>query len=259
MDTEVTHEFLRSSFFKIVLKDAKATLANCDNHSPSADRSVARQKKSEFYVHRDLLASLSPELDKHVNNNMKEGLEGVMELSDVDDPTMKAFLVWAYTKDYTPPLPKSTSALLQHIKLYALADRFNTSILKDLAYSKITAYLSHVGMVSDEEDVSAILFAITYAFENLPCTTENKTSLAPNAVPSEKLLKYLAQYTAWSLDVFRGNSEFGSLLHQYPDLATALVMLSHAAATPPWMEVVPKVADDQKASKVAVATNHVIV
>ena len=56
--------------------------------------------ESAFYVHKDLLASLSPELEKHVNNDMKEGREGQMHLSEVEEGTMKAFLRWVYKDDY---------------------------------------------------------------------------------------------------------------------------------------------------------------
>ena len=53
-----------------------------------------------FFVHKELLASLSPELKKHVKNDMREGIEGQMHLGEVEIGTMKAFLCWAYRGDY---------------------------------------------------------------------------------------------------------------------------------------------------------------
>lgn len=53
-----------------------------------------------FFVHKALLASLSPELEKHVKNDMREGREGEMQLSEVDKETLLAFLCWAYSNSY---------------------------------------------------------------------------------------------------------------------------------------------------------------
>ncbi|KAF8464274.1 hypothetical protein BDZ91DRAFT_640381, partial [Kalaharituber pfeilii] len=174
-------------------------------------------------IHKSLLASLSPELQKHTNNEMREGREGVMELSEVDEPTMEAFLEWAYFKDYTvywtSPLPKTTSSVIRHTKMYVLADRFNTAILKNLAYSKLTALLADVGMIAAETDVAALMEAVTYAYDNLPYST--------------KLLEYFAQYISWALDVFRTNKEFQALLVNSTDFVKALVANSRGAAAPP--------------------------
>ncbi|KAF8455437.1 hypothetical protein BDZ91DRAFT_637880, partial [Kalaharituber pfeilii] len=188
-------------------------------------------EERKFYVHRSLLASLSPELDKHVNNDMKEGLEGVMELSDVEEATMKALLEWAYTKDYTTMLlvlkevqSKSTSAsaLLQHTNVYVLADRFNITILKEQAYSKITTLLNTVGKMKEAADIETLLSAITYAFDNLPCSTASSSD-SIQVIPSEKLLKYFARYSAWLLDVLQNKKEFNMLLLHCADFARAVL------------------------------------
>ncbi|KAF8465024.1 hypothetical protein BDZ91DRAFT_763775 [Kalaharituber pfeilii] len=157
-----------------------------------------------------------------------------MELSEVDEPTIKAFLEWAYTKDYATPLPDTASALLRHSKVYVLADRFNTPILKELAYSRITALLADLGMITESADIEALLSAITFAFDSLPFSTVNRTPSSNIVAPSEKLLKYFAQYASWSLDVLREKTEFGALLLHCADFARALVTLSRGTATPPW-------------------------
>ena len=56
--------------------------------------------ESAFFVHKELLASLSPELEKHVKNDMREGREGEMQLGEVEEGTIKAFLYWVYKDDY---------------------------------------------------------------------------------------------------------------------------------------------------------------
>ncbi|KAF8459940.1 hypothetical protein BDZ91DRAFT_636201, partial [Kalaharituber pfeilii] len=185
-------------------------------------------------VHRSLLASLSAELDKHVNNDMKEGTQGVMELSEVDEGTMNAFLQWAYKGDYNmlcnvesesdtmacSDNPKASSALLGHTKVYVLADRFNTVRLKDLAHNKIAALLEHLGMVAASNDVEAVMASVSYAFGNLPFSSSSSSSITTSTEP---LVKCFAQYTSWAMDVFRGKPEFCSLLEHSPDFAKALV------------------------------------
>ncbi|KAI5811778.1 hypothetical protein DFH27DRAFT_535021 [Peziza echinospora] len=52
-----------------------------------------------MYVHRELLASLSPELERHTVSGMKEG--GGMVMHGVDLPTLRRFLQWAYTQEYS--------------------------------------------------------------------------------------------------------------------------------------------------------------
>ena len=78
--------FAHNTVVKVVLKDVLDAGTSGDSH--------------EFFIHKSLLSSLSPELDKHTNNDMKEGREGVLVLSEVDIPTMEAFTEWAYFKDY---------------------------------------------------------------------------------------------------------------------------------------------------------------
>ncbi|KAF8463882.1 hypothetical protein BDZ91DRAFT_698173 [Kalaharituber pfeilii] len=255
--------FLRSNFFKIVLKDSPPKPT--DSPDVATDTASGQGPKNpEFFIHKSLLASLSPELQKHTNNEMREGREGVMELSEVDEPTMEAFLEWAYFEDYTiywtSPLPKMTSSVIWHTKVYVLADRFNTVILKDLAYTKLTALLADVGMIATETDVVAFMEAVTYAYDNLPYSTVLQSPDA--AVSPEKLLEYLAQYISWSLDAFRTNKEFQALLVNSTDFVKALVTNSRGAAAPPWIQGL--ISDAAKAGSTALKissqanTTHVL-
>ncbi|KAF8455435.1 hypothetical protein BDZ91DRAFT_701911 [Kalaharituber pfeilii] len=226
-----TLQYLFSPFFTIVLKNPHGE--DIANESTVETNSELPQKR-KFYVHRGLLASLSPELDKHANNNMKEGLEGNMELSDVEEATMMAFLEWAYTKDYTFPNPTSASVLLKHTKLYALADRFNIASLKDLVYSRIAKLLTDLGKIKEAADIEALLSAVTYAFDNLPCSTTSSCDSIQAFIPSEKLLKYFAQYSAWILEALKDKKEFSTLLLSCADFVRAVLSISRAAPSPPW-------------------------
>ncbi|RPB23927.1 hypothetical protein L211DRAFT_785969, partial [Terfezia boudieri ATCC MYA-4762] len=190
-------------------------------------------RRPEYFIHKTLLSSLSTELHKHVNNDMKEGKEKLIELGEVDEPTVEAFLEWAYFQDYQPtsPLPKSSAALSYHTKIYVLADRFNIPLLKDLAFSKITALLAELGMVAEHTDLVAIVAAVKYAYENL------LTNVSSSGAPLERLLRYFIQYISWALDAFRSNDEFKKLLAGNSDFAEALVVSCNPALTPPWIIV----------------------
>ncbi|KAF8459924.1 hypothetical protein BDZ91DRAFT_740596 [Kalaharituber pfeilii] len=233
-------KFLHTDCFKIVLKDVIAesnleatTSSTSAKQAEPTDSNGGIPDEAVFYVHRSVLASLSAELDKHVNNDMKEGTQGVMELSDVDRVTMTAFLGWAYrfTDGYTIENPNAASALLAHTKMYVLADRFNIVSLKGLAYNNITALLVNIGMVTNTGNVEAVMAAVSYAFGNLPFRSFSSSS---TAAPEEQLLKYFAQYVSWALDTFRANPEFHSLLEHSSDFAKALISHSRSAISPPW-------------------------
>ncbi|KAF8458289.1 hypothetical protein BGX38DRAFT_1125691 [Terfezia claveryi] len=222
--------FLRSDVFKVVLKDAISEFQ--DSPSPTATNSDSG--KPEYFIHKTLLSSLSTELHKHVNNDMKEGRENLIELSEVDEPTVEALLEWAYFQDYQPAIlaPKSTAALPYHTKIYVLADRFNIPLLKDHAFSKITALLAELGMVAERTDLVAMVTAVTYAYDNLLVHSGRPSDSGSTL---ERLLRYFTQYISWALDAFRTNDEFKKLLASNSDFAEALVVSCSPALTPPWI------------------------
>ena len=84
-------DFLQSDSFKLILKDP---------YGPQPAGKQVLAAEPAFFVHKELLASLSPELKKHVKNDMREGTEQEMHLGEVEVGTMKAFLCWAYKGDY---------------------------------------------------------------------------------------------------------------------------------------------------------------
>ncbi|KAF8418880.1 hypothetical protein EV426DRAFT_539193, partial [Tirmania nivea] len=205
-------------------------------------------------IHKTLLSSLSAELHKHVNNDMKEGKENLIELSEVDEPTLEAFLEWAYFQDYiqwvASPLPKTSAALPYHTKIYVLADRFNIPVLKDLAFSKITALLAELGMVAERADLVSIVTAVTYAYDNLLAH-----SGSPSSTP-ERLLRYFTQYISWALDSFRSNDEFFTLLASNSEFAEALVVNCSPALTPPW--VMDMIAGASKSKSASTETEKIV-
>ena len=59
---------------------------------------------TDFKIHTVLLASLSPELKKYLENETKEGLLGTVVLKEVDKDTILKFLQWAYRGTYSVPV-----------------------------------------------------------------------------------------------------------------------------------------------------------
>ena len=167
-------------------------------------------------MHKKLLASISLELDKHVNNDMREGIEGIIYLPDEGEEVLTLFIEWAYTGDYArkdDALPADTRnrkkpkqdpwpSLYKHIQLCVFSDKFNVPILKQLAESKFQTEINSLELQS-ERDVAGLLMMIGYACDNVPS--------------SDPILKFLAQYAAWKLELLRGTTSFKDLILAQPD------------------------------------------
>ncbi|PUU78966.1 hypothetical protein B9Z19DRAFT_1125781 [Tuber borchii] len=181
-------------------------------------------KRKRMEMHKKLLASISPELDKHVNNNMREGVEGIIYLPDEEEEVLTLFTEWAYTGNYTRKdyaLPVNTintmepkrdpwPSLHKHLQLCAFAEKFNVPILKQLAESKFYTEIGHVTIEPNcSSDPSGLFLVIGYAYDNLPS--------------SDPVLKFLAQYAAWKLALLRETTAFNVLVLSQPDFLKELL------------------------------------
>jgi len=173
-------------------------------------------KKME--IHKNLLASISPELNKHVNNDMREGIEGKIHLPEEGEEALTLFIEWAYSGDYghknvtlqSPPKPEDPwPSLHKHLQLCAFADKFNIPILKELTELKFHTKISLIEPSSKSDDATGLVMAIGYAYDSLP-------SLHP-------ILKFLAQYASWKLELLRGTTEFNQLMLTQPTFLEELV------------------------------------
>ena len=183
-------------------------------------------KKME--VHKKLLASISPELNKHVNNDMREGIEGIIRLPDEGKEVVTLFTEWAYTGDYThegdtlsgilglnqDPWP----SLHKHLQLCTFSDKFNIGALKQLAESKFYTEISPLEPRS-ETDAASLAMVIGYAYDNLPS--------------SDPILKFLAQYASWKLELLRGTTGFDTLILAQPDFLNQLLIYLNGLKTKP--------------------------
>ncbi|PUU78968.1 hypothetical protein B9Z19DRAFT_1125783 [Tuber borchii] len=175
-------------------------------------------------IHKKLLASISPELDKHINNDMREGIEGIIHLRDEEEEVLTLFTEWAYTGDYArkdDALPADTRnckklkqdpwpSLHKHLQLCAFAEKFNIPILKQLAESKFYTEISLITIEPNcSRDVSGLFSVISYACDNLPS--------------SDPVLKSLAQYAAWKLELLRETASFNDFVLGQPDFLKELL------------------------------------
>ncbi|PUU77769.1 hypothetical protein B9Z19DRAFT_1049678 [Tuber borchii] len=174
-------------------------------------------KKME--MHKKLLASISPELNKHVNNDMREGIEGIIRLPDEGKEAVTLFIEWAYTGDYTHKgdTPSGIPGLTQdpwpglhnHLQLWAFSDKFNVSTLKQLAELRFRTDISRI-VPNSERDAAGLVMVIGYAYENLPS--------------SDPILKFLARYAAWKLELLRRTTSFNDLILTQPDFLTEFLL-----------------------------------
>jgi len=182
-------------------------------------------------IHKKLLASISPELNKHVNNDMREGIEGIINLPDDGEEVLTLFTEWAYTGDYThkgiqlesPPGPEDPwPPLYNHLQLCVFADKFNISALEELAGSKFHTEINRIEP-SSQRDATGLVMVIGYAYDNLP--------------GSHPTLKFLAKYASWKLGFLRGTTAFKQLTSSHPDFLEEFLLhlsgLSFKPLTPP--------------------------
>ncbi|PWW73750.1 hypothetical protein C7212DRAFT_346694 [Tuber magnatum] len=170
---------------------------------------VGRDSK-RMEIHKKLLASISPELDKHVNNDMKEGIEGIILLPHEEEVVFTLFTKWVYTGDYA--YEDDTPFLC------VFSDKFNIPTLRHLAKSKFHAEVSPFEPNSTE-DAAGLVLAIGYAYDNLP--------------NSDPILKFLAHYASWKLELLRATPGFEELILARPEFLKALLATLKGLSTKP--------------------------
>jgi len=179
-------------------------------------------------IHKKLLASISPELGKHVNNDMREGIEGKIHLPEEGEEALTLFIEWAYTGEYAhksitlenPPESEDHveitrapvdpwPSLHKHLQLCVFADKFNIPILKELAEWKFRTEIHRIEP-SSERDATSLVMVMGYAYDNLPS--------------SHPILIFLAQYASWKLELLRATTEFNQLILTQPTFLQEFLM-----------------------------------
>src|SRR5690606_21359065 len=88
-------------------------------------------------------------MDRHINNNMKEGAEGRIMLHDVTPETCARFVKWMYKGEYEFGSEVDTvDQLLGHARLFILADRFNIDGLREYSHQGLRT--GHASLGDDE-------------------------------------------------------------------------------------------------------------
>ena len=188
--------------------------------------------RKRMEMHKRLLANISPELNKHVDNNTGEGIEGGICLPDEGEEMLTLFTEWAYTGDYAlkdgillantgnqkEPKQDPWPSLHSHLQLCAFSEKFRLPTLKELAESKFHTEINRIEPNS-ERDATSLVMVIGYAYDNLP-------SLDP-------ILMLLAQYAAWKLELLRGTSGFSDFILTKPGFLEELLMNLNGPKTRP--------------------------
>ncbi|CUS12651.1 unnamed protein product, partial [Tuber aestivum] len=162
-------------------------------------------------MHKKLLASISPELDKHVYNDMREGAEGMIYFPDEEVVALSLFIEWAYTGEYDHDeyVPLSSTgdcteqrrdpwaSLHKHLQLCVFSDKFNIPTLRKLAESEFYASINPI-VPESKEDGAGLVMAIDYAYGNL--------------LDTDPIVGFLAQYASWKLELLRETDGFEKLI-----------------------------------------------
>lgn len=151
-----------------------------------------------------------------------------------------------------PVYSSATNAILFHTKIYVFGDRFNITQLKELTFSKIITFFREFGAIANTSDADGIMEAVAYAYNKLPFSVQQACSLPSHNV-EEKLLVYMAEYTAWARDSLRMSETFVNLLEDSPEFAVALIF-SLKTVPPPWA---PRVFVKHSRGKETDATRYV--
>ncbi|KAF8460181.1 hypothetical protein BDZ91DRAFT_851704 [Kalaharituber pfeilii] len=217
-------------------------------------------KQSEcFVVDRKLLASLSKALHQQLYDEIGNALDGFISVRDVDGVIMERFLSWAYDGDYDLAELTTAEALLAHIRVYRLADEFQTRRLKEYAWEEAEALLRSLKdlravAAQDRENLCNHITqcARTCFTELIWDLTELKSLVnvartaqqVPSPTAAQRVTKkdnlnevccvYLAQFMAYNLSHFRELSAFAELVQSCWAFAQILLHLLGPACSPPW-------------------------
>ena len=98
------HAWVKSPIFTITLADPINPVLREISRAKTGGASKSLRKRAvdmpEYSLHQEVLTSLSKELERHINNQMREGHKKQMVLHEVDSATFERFVEWAYTGKY---------------------------------------------------------------------------------------------------------------------------------------------------------------
>ncbi|KAF8465512.1 hypothetical protein BDZ91DRAFT_727577 [Kalaharituber pfeilii] len=219
--------YYESEFFRIIIDDTTLLQRTEAGRNVPVDSDQDTSIRRTFYIHKALLSSISPELMKHVENDMREGRKGEMIVQDVSYLTMKNFIDWAYAKTYNV-LGKGANALLPHLQLYVFGDRFNIPELRKLACQEVKNILTGLKLESDSNkshEADIFITAFDYALENLFFQFDVKSLEGSKATESNPI-GLLTNFLVASMHIFRKLPAFHDLLRRHLELTIMLIAVA---------------------------------
>lgn len=168
-------------------------------------------KSEAFDVHKEILAKHCVFFDNAGNGPFKEASTGIIDLCDDDPDAMKAVLQFCYTGDYTPgtamhakvrTFSLQPTIIFWHLKVYALAEKYNMKELKDKALLKFED-AAELELKSQSAFFPAI---IGYVYDSTPPKDRGLRDLVIN-ITKRNLNKFLEQPEFESM--MEENGDFG--------------------------------------------------
>ncbi|KAG5923118.1 hypothetical protein E4U61_004229 [Claviceps capensis] len=184
-------------------------------------------EKKPFIIHSELVASLSPVLQRLVKGELKEAQKGSVVWEHVDEQTMLRMCddSWEAFFENEPPMPlhltkvamkraspladgerNDAELLLSHARLYVLADCYGITPLMKLSLSTLYSVLTEFREWDDVADILVKL--LRYCFEN--------------DTPTE-LREFVVRYAVCHIEVLWERTEITELARTHADFSSAIV------------------------------------
>ncbi|KAF2496367.1 hypothetical protein BU16DRAFT_526863, partial [Lophium mytilinum] len=128
-----------------------------------------RCNDTTYMVHRMVLCPQIKFFDKACSLGFMEATEGVIDLSHDNAAAVASMLEYAYTSTYTTPevqtsspVPKACAQMLHHVNVYAIASKYEITVLKAIAKNRTRTFLHDMGKADWFADIVREVYESTH-------------------------------------------------------------------------------------------------